>query len=103
MKDYKQLHDDALDYERDIEFGMEMLVEKRLKMYREKDADVLKEVVPALNAIIHSAERYKAWIKECDACLNQYLCGKYGDEVGCRCQDANEECTFVPDDIRQFN
>lgn len=39
---------------------------------------------------------------DCDACLNQYLCGKYGDNVGCRCQDANEECTFVPDDIRQL-
>ena len=64
MKDYEQLHDDALDYEMDIETDVEMLIEKRLKMYREKDAAVLKEILPALNAITHDVERYKEWIQK---------------------------------------
>lgn len=63
MKDYAQLHDDALDYERDIEIGAEQLCEVRLKMYREKDADILKEITPVLNEIIHNAERYRDWIQ----------------------------------------
>lgn len=33
---------------------------------------------------------------DCDTCENQYPCGKYGDAVGCRCQDANKECAFIP-------
>lgn len=33
---------------------------------------------------------------DCEVCLNKYL---YGNSVGCRCLDANEECTFVEDDI----
>lgn len=32
---------------------------------------------------------------DCDACENQYLCGKYGDAVGCRCVDEGQECHFV--------
>ena len=44
MKDYAQLYDDELDYERDIETGLEQLCELRLKMYREKDTDILKEI-----------------------------------------------------------
>ena len=40
MKDYAQLYDDELDYERDIETGLEQLCELRLKMYREKDTDI---------------------------------------------------------------
>ncbi len=64
MKNYEQLHDDALDYEMDIETDVEMLIEKRLKMYREKDAAVLKEILPALNAITHDVERYKEWIQK---------------------------------------
>nr|DAM24103.1 MAG TPA: helix-turn-helix domain protein [Caudoviricetes sp.] len=63
MKDYSQLHDNALDYERNIEIGAEQLCELRLKMYREKDADILKEITPVLNAIIHDAERYRNWIQ----------------------------------------
>ncbi|WP_455438042.1 hypothetical protein [Hungatella hathewayi] len=63
MKDYAQLHDDALDYERDIETGAEQLCEVRLKMCREKDADILNEITPVLNAIIHDAERYRDWIQ----------------------------------------
>lgn len=33
---------------------------------------------------------------DCEVCLNKYV---YGKGVGCRCLDANEECTFVEDDI----
>ena len=62
MKDYAQLYDDELDYERDIETGLEQLCELRLKMYREKDTDILKEIT-VLNAIIHDAERYRDWIQ----------------------------------------
>lgn len=61
-KDIAQLHDDALDYERSIEIDVEILSETRLKMYKEKDAEILKQIVPALNTIIHDAERYKEWI-----------------------------------------
>lgn len=63
MKDYAQLYDDELDYERDIETGLEQLCELRLKMYREKDTDILKEITPVLNAIIYDAERYRDWIQ----------------------------------------
>lgn len=62
MRDYAQLHDETLDYERDIEIDVEMLSKKRMQMYREKDIDILKEIVPVLNTLIHDAERYKEWI-----------------------------------------
>lgn len=61
-KDVAQLHDNALDYEQNIEIDVEMLSEARLKMYRENDAEILKQIVPALNTIIHDAERYREWI-----------------------------------------
>lgn len=32
---------------------------------------------------------------DCDACLNQYLCGLYGDGVGCRCKDEGLPCDFA--------
>lgn len=32
---------------------------------------------------------------DCDCCENQYLCGMYGDEIGCRCRDEGEECNFI--------
>lgn len=62
VKDLAQLHDDALDYEQSIEIDVEMLSETRLKMCRENDVEILKQIIPALNALIHDAERYKEWI-----------------------------------------
>jgi len=32
---------------------------------------------------------------DCDACKNQYLCGKDGDAVGCHRQDEELDCEFV--------
>ena len=64
MKDYAKLHDYALDYEREIELGVEELCEARLKMYSEKNAGILKEIPPVLNAIINDAERYRDWIQK---------------------------------------
>lgn len=61
-KDVAQLHDDALNYEQNIEIDVEMLSEARVRMWRENDVEILKQVVPALNTIIHDAERYKEWI-----------------------------------------
>ena len=45
------------------EISRQELCELRLKMYREKDTDILKEITPVLNAIIHDAERYRDWIQ----------------------------------------
>lgn len=33
---------------------------------------------------------------DCDCCDNQYLCGRDGDAVGCRCQDISKECKYIP-------
>lgn len=61
-KDVAQLHDNALDYEQNIEIDVGMLSETRLKMYQEQDADILRLIIPALNTIIHDAERYREWV-----------------------------------------
>jgi hypothetical protein len=64
MKDLVKLHDDMLDYETDISNNAELLTVKRSLMYKYQDAEILKEVIPVLNAIIHDAERYKDWIQK---------------------------------------
>lgn len=35
---------------------------------------------------------------DCDACVNQYICGVDGDEVGCTRYDNKEKCKFVERD-----
>jgi hypothetical protein len=32
---------------------------------------------------------------DCDTCQNQYICGVYGDALGCKRQDEGLECEFV--------
>lgn len=64
MKDLVKLHDDMLDYETDISNNAELLTVKRSLMYKYQDAEILKEVIQVLNAIIHDAERYKDWIQK---------------------------------------
>lgn len=32
---------------------------------------------------------------DCDACENQYICGLYGDALGCKCFDEGLPCSFV--------
>jgi len=32
---------------------------------------------------------------DCDCCENQYLCGRDGDAIGCKCVDNGEECNFT--------
>lgn len=32
---------------------------------------------------------------DCDTCQNQYLCGTYGDAVGCKRKDDGLDCEFV--------
>lgn len=32
---------------------------------------------------------------DCDACENQYMCGRDGDELGCRCADEDQECNYI--------
>ncbi|WP_373261897.1 hypothetical protein [Hungatella hathewayi] len=64
MKNLVKLHDDMLDYETDISNNAELLTVKRSLMYKYQDAEILKEVIPVLNAIIHDAERYKDWIQK---------------------------------------
>lgn len=63
MKDLAKLHDDMLGYEEDIANDIELLTEKRVLMYKHQDAEVLKDVVPVLNAIIQDAQRYRDWIQ----------------------------------------
>ncbi|MSS91285.1 hypothetical protein FYJ45_24530 [Eisenbergiella tayi] len=64
LVDISMLHDMALNFENYIEIDSEHLCEKRIEMYEKKDADILREVIPALNAIIYDAEKYKGWILE---------------------------------------
>ena len=33
---------------------------------------------------------------DCDNCQNEYICGEFGDAIGCRCADEGKECNFVP-------
>lgn len=40
-------------------------------------------------------EKYYNKGNDCDACTNQYLCGRDGDCLGCRCADEGKECHFV--------
>jgi len=63
VNDLAKLHDDALDFEIEIAAGAELISKIRLKMSAEKDPARLREVIPALNAIINEADRYKEWIK----------------------------------------
>lgn len=32
---------------------------------------------------------------DCDCCGNQYICGKDGDALGCKCIDEGKECNFI--------
>ena len=63
VNDLAKLHDDALDFEIEIAAGAELINEIRLKMLTVKDPARLCEAIPALNAIIEAANRYKEWIK----------------------------------------
>ncbi len=62
--DISMLHDMALDLENYVITSADHLWEKRDEMYKKGDAEILREVIPALNAIIQDAEKYKAWILE---------------------------------------
>lgn len=37
---------------------------------------------------------------DCDMCRNQCLCGRDGDAVGCKRQDAGMKCSYEERDIR---
>ncbi len=36
---------------------------------------------------------------DCDICENQYLCGLYGDSLGCKCFDEGLTCNFVNESL----
>lgn len=59
-----KLHDEALDYEHNILKNVEMLSDIRVKMYNHGDKEILKELRPVLNTILHDTERYIDWLKE---------------------------------------
>lgn len=61
-KDIEKLHNMALIYENEIEIDTAYLNEKRIEMYEQKDADILREIIPSLNSIIEDAEKYRSWI-----------------------------------------
>ncbi|MGL6199880.1 MAG: hypothetical protein ACRC3H_13210 [Lachnospiraceae bacterium] len=63
VNDLAKLHDDALDFEGEIFSDADLINEIRLKMWTERDPERLREVIPALNAMIEDAERYKEWLK----------------------------------------
>ena len=62
--DISTLYDMALDLENYVITSADHLWEKRHEMYKKGDAEILREVIPALNEIIQDAEKYKAWIME---------------------------------------
>lgn len=60
--DLAKLHDDALDYENDIEMDVEMLREVRRRMYSKRDCWILEEIMPALNALVRDIDTYRTWV-----------------------------------------
>jgi len=60
--DLAKLHDDALDYENDIEMDVEMLCEVRMRMYSKRDCRILEEILPALNALVRDIDAYRTWV-----------------------------------------
>lgn len=64
--DFTKLHDDMLSHEQDISSYVEMLTDKRIEMYDNKDFDEIKTVIPILNSIIEYAKDYKEWLLQSD-------------------------------------
>lgn len=64
MSNLVKLHDEALDYEHNILKDVEMLSDIRVKMYDNRDKEILKEIRPVLNAILYDTERYIGWLEE---------------------------------------
>lgn len=62
--DLAKLHDDALDYENDIEMDVEMLREVRMRMYSKRDCGILEEILPALNVLVRDIDAYRTWVME---------------------------------------
>ena len=63
MNEFAKLHDEALDHEHSILEDVEMLSDLRVKMYDNKDKEVLKEIRPVLNAILQDTEKYIDWLE----------------------------------------
>lgn len=63
MSEFVKLHDEALDHEHSILQDVEMLSDLRVKMYDNKDKEVLKEIRPVLNAILYDTEKYIGWLE----------------------------------------
>ena len=71
MGELAKLHDDALEHEYSILGYTEQISDLRVKMYEEKDKEQLAYIIPALNSLIDEAEKYKEWIKEKVAEMNE--------------------------------
>ncbi len=63
MNEFANLHDEVLDHEHSIFEDVEMLSDLRVKMYNNKDKDVLKEIRQVLNAILYDTEKYIGWLE----------------------------------------
>lgn len=64
MGELAKLHDEALEHEYSILDYTEQISNLRVKMYGERDKEQLAYIIPALNGLIDTAEKYKEWIKE---------------------------------------
>lgn len=63
MREFAKLHDELLEHEHDILSDVEMLSYLREKLYQNKDKNILKEIRPVLNAILHDTENYICWLE----------------------------------------
>lgn len=63
MKELSKIHDEMLEHEHSILEDFEMLSDLRVKMYNNKDKEVLKEIRPVLNAILYDTEKYIGWLE----------------------------------------
>ncbi len=64
MKDLSELHDTALEHELGVIVAIDRVTQYRIRIYDEKDARLLKEIIPLLENVIYEAKQYKDWLEE---------------------------------------